>query len=331
MLKSPLNYLFAALALTASWGAAADPVVIKFSHVVTDDTPKGKGALLFQKLVQERLSDKFKVEIYPNSTLYGDNDEMAALLDNKVQIIAPSLSKLDQYTKQLEVFDLPFLFDDLNAVQRFQRRDTGQRLLGAMASKKIVGLGFWNNGMKQFTATKELRKPSDAQGLVFRIQASNIITDQFSLIGATAVKLPFAQSFSAMQSGKVQGTENTWSNLYSQKLHTVQPYMTETNHGVLSYMLMTNATFWNSLPFDTRSRLQAIADEVTVSVNRDAEAINAKNREMIVSSGTSKLLTLTPAERQAWRDAMAPLLQKYSDEIGADVIQAAQTVNRKAH
>lgn len=323
-----LSLLAASLALGVTT-ARAEPVVIKFSHVVTDDTPKGKGALLFQKLVQERMADKFKVEIYPNSTLYGDNDEMDALKTNKVQFIAPSLSKLDTYTKQLEVFDLPFLFDDLAAVQRFQQHDTGQRLLGSMAGKGIVGLAFWNNGMKQFSATHELRQPADAKGLAFRIQASNLINDQFALVGATAVKLPFSESFKALQSGKVQGTENTWSNIYSQKLNTVQPFMTESNHGVLSYMLMTNTTFWNSLPFETRSQLQAIADEVTASVNKDAEAINAKNRDMIVSSGTSKILVLNPTDRQAWRDAMAPLLKTYEAEIGTGVIRAAQAVNRK--
>lgn len=330
MFKFVATTLFAASIAVAyvTPAVAEEPIVIKFSHVVTDDTPKGKGARLFQKLVQERLAGKVKIEVYPNSTLYGDADELDALQRNEVQMLAPSVSKFDQYTKQLEIFDMPFLFDDLEAVKRFEKRDKSRELLGSMAGQGIYGLAFWNNGMKQFSANRELRKPADAHGLAFRIQASTLLEDQFKQIGASALKLPFSQSFKALQSGQVQGTENTWSNLYSQKLNTVQPYITESNHGVLVYMLITNSKFWNSLPFGVRTQLEQISDEVTQFVNKEAEAINNKDRDNILGSGTSKLVTLTPSERQAWREAMQPLVKKYEPEIGADVIRAAQLVNR---
>jgi C4-dicarboxylate-binding protein DctP len=331
MFKFVATTLFAASLAVAyvTPAVAQEPIVIKFSHVVTDETPKGKGARLFQKLVQERLAGKVKIEVYPNSTLFGDADELEALRRNDVQMLAPSVSKFDQYTKQLEIFDMPFLFDDIEAVKRFEKRDKSRELLGSMANQNIYGLAYWNNGMKQLSATRELRKPEDAKGLAFRIQASNLLEDQFKQIDASALKLPFNQSYKALQSGQVQGTENTWSNLYSQKLNALQPYITESNHGVLVYMLITNAKFWNTLPFSIRSQLEQIADEVTLAVNKEAEAINSKDRDSVLSSGTSKLVTLTSADRQAWREAMQPLVKKYESEIGADVIRAAQLVNRQ--
>ncbi|GGJ83790.1 DctP family TRAP transporter solute-binding subunit [Pseudomonas matsuisoli] len=329
MFRQMFKPLIAISLALVSFAALAEPVVIKFSHVVAEDTPKGRGALLFQKRVAERLGDKVRVEVYPNSSLYGDDEELEALIRGDVQMLAPSLSKFDRYTRELQVFDLPFLFDDLAAVQRFQSRDSGVRLLGALSNQGITGLAFWNNGMKQLSANKSLKLPADAKGLTFRIQASDMLVEQFEMVGATGVKMPFSESFRALQSGQVQGTENTWSNYYSQKLNTVQPHISETNHGVLSYMLLIDTKFWNGLPFKVRSELQSIADEVTASVNRDAEAINAKNREMIVASGSSTVVTLDAQQIKAWREAMQPLLKRHESDIGASVIRAAQTVNRR--
>src|SRR5690606_40767243 len=196
---------------------AKEPILIKFSHVVAADTPKGKGALLFKQLVEERLAGEVKVEVYPNSTLFGDANELEALRKNEVQMLAPSLSKFEPYTKRLQVFDLPFLFDDLEAVKRFQKRETSRDLLGSMREQNIYGLAFWNNGMKQLSANRELRLPADARGLAFRIQPSEVLDAQFGLLGAKAVNLPFAETFKALQSGTVQGAENPWSNIASQK------------------------------------------------------------------------------------------------------------------
>jgi C4-dicarboxylate-binding protein DctP len=311
--------------------AAADsgPIVIKFAHVVADNTPKGQGALLFKKLAEERLGDKVKVEIYPNSTLYGDANELAALANNEVQLLAPSLAKFEKYTKQLQVFDLPFLFDDLEAVNRFQKRAKGRQLLRAMENHNIVGLAYWHNGMKQMSSTKALLLPADAAGLTFRIQPSTVLEAQFNQLGAVPLVLPFAEVFDALKSGKVQGAENPWSNIYSKQLHSVQPFITETNHGVLDYMLVSNSRFWYAIPHQIRLQLEGIIDEVTFEVNRQAEAANQADRERIAATTGTQVIALNAEQRDAWRQAMQPVWQQFEGAIGADVIKAAQTVNRK--
>lgn len=309
--------------------SAAEPIVIKFAHVVADDTPKGKGALLFQKLVRERLAGAVEVEVYPNSTLVGDADEMQALLDNKVQMLAPSLSKFTEYSPKLEVFDLPFLFDDEAAVARFQKREMSRELLRSMANRGIYGLAYWNNGFKQMTASQPLRIPTDAAGLAFRIQPSPVLEAQFAAVDAKAVRLPFSEVTKAMQSGTVQGFEGPWSNMRGQNASAKQSYVTETNHGVLNYMLVTNSKFWTSIPFAVRSELENILLEVTQTVNAEAAAINQRERERILASGASTLVTLTAEQRQAWRDKMQPVWKSFESQIGADVMRAALTVNRR--
>ena len=330
---NPVRALAACALALASLGAntalADEPILIKFSHVVADDTPKGQGALMFKQLVEERLAGKVKVEVYPNSSLYGDANELEALRNDEVQLLAPSLAKFEQYTKQLQVFDLPFLFDDIEAVNRFQKRSKGRQLLRSMEDQNIVGLAYWHNGMKQLSATRALHTPGDANGLSFRIQPSAVLEAQFGQVGASTQKLPFAEVFKALQSGQVQGAENPWSNIYSQKLHEVQPFISETNHGVLDYMLVSNSRFWYGIPHQIRVELEAIIDEVTYAVNKQAEAANQADRQRIVDSGRSQVINLTAEQRQAWRDAMRPVWEQFQGQIGSDVIKAAQTVNRK--
>lgn len=332
MFKSMFALAACALALAAvSANGAQDqgPILIKFAHVVADNTPKGQGALLFKRLVEERLAGKVKVEVYANSSLYGDADELEALRNDQVQLLAPSLAKFGQYTKQLQVFDLPFLFDDLDAVNRFQKRAKGRQLLRSMEAQDIVGLAYWHNGMKQLSASKTLLMPADATGLSFRIQPSQVLEAQFQQLGAKPLVLPFAEVFNALQKGQVQGAENPWSNIYSKKLHSVQPYITETNHGVLDYMLVSNPRFWYRIPHSIRVELEGIIDEVTYAVNRQAEADNLADRQRIEASGVSQVLSLNAEQREAWRSAMRPVWQRFEIEIGADVLKAAQTVNRK--
>ncbi|WP_165670054.1 TRAP transporter substrate-binding protein [Metapseudomonas otitidis] len=329
MYRSLLGAVFASLFVFSNAVLADEPVLIKFSHVVAEDTPKGKGALLFKKLVEERLAGKVKVEVYPNSTLFGDANEIEALKKGEVQMLAPSLSKFEAYTKQLQVFDLPYLFNDLEAVKRFQKREKSRELLRSMSKYGIYGLGYWNNGMKVMTASRELHKPEDAKGLAFRIQPSSVLESQFAQLGATTVKMPFAEAFKALQAGTIQGTEGPWSNVATQKIDTVQPYVIETGHGSISYMLITNYKFWIGIPYETRTELEAIIDEVTAEVNKEAEAMNEKDREKVIAAGRAKVITLTPEEREAWRQVMMPVWNKYEAEIGADVLRAAQTVNRK--
>jgi len=330
MFKSVFSVVLVAALAAASTAHAQTPIVIKFSHVVADETPKGRGALLFKKLVEERLAGQVTVEVYPNSTLFGDADELEALRTGKVQLLAPSLSKFEAYTKQLQVFDLPFLFDDLEAVKRFQKREKSRELLRSMAKHDIYGLAYWNNGMKQLSSTRALHVPNDAQGMAFRIQPSAVLEAQFGAIGATSKRIAFGETFRALQSGTVQGAENPWSNIASQRIDTVQPFITESNHGSLNYMLISNSKFWISVPYQLRIQLEAIVEEVTFAVNKEAEALNQKSRDQIAAAGNSKLVPLTDAEREAWRVAMRPLWKNFEAEIGADVIRAAQTVNRRS-
>jgi len=325
----PIITLAGLVLAAASAFAQAEPIVIKFSHVVAEDTPKGKGALMFKRLAEERLPGQVSVDVYPNSTLFGDATELEALRNNEVQLLAPSLAKFEQYTKQLQVFDLPFLFDDIDAVNRFQKRTKGKQLLRSMEDKNITGLAYWHNGMKQLSATRMLRLPGDASGLSFRIQPSAVLEAQFGAVGATTQKIAFADVYDALRTGTVQGAENPWSNIYSKKMHTVQPYIIETDHGVLDYMVVSNTRFWMSMPHKIRFELEAILDEVSFMVNREAEELNQADRERIRKAGTSEIVTLTPEERERWREAMRPVWKEFEPMIGADIIKAAETVNRK--
>ncbi|OCX19417.1 C4-dicarboxylate ABC transporter [Stutzerimonas xanthomarina] len=322
-----ITRLLAASALFTVLGAQADPILIKFSHITADSTPKGQGALMFQKLVHERLPGQVEVQVFANSSLYGDGKEMEALLMNQVQMLAPAPSKLEQYTKQLQLFDLMFLFDDMAAAQRFQQSEKGRAMLKSMEDKGITGLAYWLNGMRQFTANKPLREPADARGQKFRVQPSDLQAAQYTALRAVPRKMAFAEIYQGLQTGVVNAQDNPWSNIYSQKYYEVQKYMTESNHGIGNYLLITNTKFWNGLPAPLRGELEAIIEEVTAEVNRQAEALNEEARQGIVASGKSEILVLTDEERAKWREAVQPAWAKFEDEIGKDLIEAAQAAN----
>ena len=319
--------LFAALGFAAGNAMAQEPIVIKFSHVVAEDTPKGQGANLFKKMAEEKYPGRVKVEVYPNSSLYGDGKEMEALLLNNVQMLAPSLAKFDKYAKQVQVFDLPFLFDDIKAVERFEQSPEGKKLLTSMEDKGITGLAYWNNDMKHLSANKALHVPKDARGQKFRVQSSEVLDAQFKEINAVPRKMAFAEMYQGLQTGVVNGAENPYSNIYSQKIHEVQKYITESNHGLIAYMVITNTSFWNSLPEDIRTGLSEIMDEVTVEVNKQSLALNLGDKEKILEAKTTEIITLTPEQVKEWRDAMQPVWKKFEGEIGADLIKAAQEAN----
>jgi C4-dicarboxylate-binding protein DctP len=328
MRKLTIQAVLASAALALLTGIAHAETVIKFSHVVAENTPKGQGALLFKKLAEERLPGKVKVEVFPNSQLFGDGKEMEALLLGDVQLIAPSLSKFDRYTNQIQVFDLPFLFNDIAAIHRFQNGPTGQSILKSMTKKGLIGLGYWDNGMKQLSAKKPLKTPEDAKGLKFRIQASDILDAQFKAVGATPQKLAFAEVYSALETGVVDGAENPWSNAYSQKFYEVQPHFTESNHGYLGYMVVANSQFWEGLPADVRSVLEKTLAEVTAEVNTQATAFSEGDRKKIADSGKTQILQLTPDQRAAWQKAMKPVIDQFTPKIGADIVKAAMAANK---
>jgi C4-dicarboxylate-binding protein DctP len=318
------------LMLAASSAWAQQPIKIKLSHVVADATPKGQASLKFKELVEQRLAGKVVVEVYPNSQLFGDAKEMEALLLNDVQIIAPSLSKFDKFTKKLQVFDLPFLFDDIHAVDRFQQSKIGQELLKSLASKGYTGLGYWHNGMKQLSANRPLITPADAKGLKFRIQPSNVLEEQFKVLGANPQKMAFAEVYQALQTGVVDGQENTWSNIYSQKFHEVQKNISETNHGVIDYIVVANTKFWTGLPANIRPVLEKAMAEATKYGNDLAQSINEGDKKKIQDSGRTTITVLNKAQLAEWRKAMTPLYKKFEDEIGKDLINAALAANKSS-
>ncbi|MBE2893806.1 TRAP transporter substrate-binding protein [Spirabiliibacterium falconis] len=330
--KNLLSVLISATALGAVFSSnafAAEPIVIKFSHVVADETPKGQGALLFKKLAEEKFPDQVKVEVYSNSSLYGDGKEMEALLLNNVQMLAPSLAKFDKYTPKIQLFDLPFLFDDIEAVQRFEKSDAGKSLLNSMKDKGITGLGYWNNDLKQLSANKKLVVPKDARGLKFRVQNSEVLDAQFKQLHAVPRKMAFGEMYQGLQTGVVNGAENPYSNIYSQKINEVQKYITESNHGLLSYMVIVNSKFWDGLPDDVRQGLSEIMETVSDSVNKQSHEFNLADKKRIQESGTSEIIILTPEQRKEWREAMRPVWKKFEGAIGADLIQAAEASNTK--
>ena len=328
MFKHTLKALACALPLFAGFASAADPISIKFAHVVAEHTPKGQGALMFKKLAEERLPGQVKVEVYPNSSLFGDGKEMEALLLGDVQLLAPSLAKFEHYSRPIQIFDLPFLFTDINALDRFQQSPQGQALLKSMEGKGITGLGYWHNGMKQLSANKALYEPKDARGLKFRVQASAVLDEQFKALRAAPRKMSFAEVYQGLQTGVVNGTENTWSNYESQNVYEVQKFFTESNHGAIDYMVITNTKFWNGLPEEVRKTLDEVMAEVTVEVNKQAEALNQTSRQRIADSGNSEIIILTPEQRELWREAMRPVWKKFESDIGPDVIAAAEQANQ---
>jgi C4-dicarboxylate-binding protein DctP len=318
----------AALAIVPGVSSAQQPMVLKFSHVVAEHTPKGQAALKFKEEAEKLLPGKAKVEVYPNSQLFGDAKEMEALALGDVHFIATSLSKFDKFTKKIQIFDLPFLFENTDAVDRFQESAAGQSLLHSMESKNYLGLAYWHNGMAQLSANKPLLVPADAKGLKFRIQQSDILAAKFKALGAVPQKLAFSEVFQALQVGTVDAQENTWSNIWSQKFYEVQKHFTESNDGVIDYMVLVNAKWWKGLPADIRQGLSKAMDAATATNNEIASKLNEEAKQKIIASGVTTVHQLTPEQQAQWQQAMKPVWAQFEGEIGNDLIQAALSANR---
>lgn len=325
--KSILAAGVAAAALLGTNLAASAQEVIKFAHVVAPNTPKGQGAEFFKKRAEELLGDKVKIEVYPNSQLFDDSKVLAAILRGDVQFGAPSLAKFGKWTKKLQVYDLPFLFKDMDSVSCFQKGEKGQELLGAMSSKGLTGVGYWHNGLKQLSANKPLRLPTDAEGLKFRIQSSDVIAAQFEAVDAVPQKMAFSETYSALQTGVVDGQENTWSNIYSKKFFEVQDYISESNHGLLDYMVVTSTKWWEGLDPEIREGLTQAMNEASEYANNLSADLTAEQRQAVIDSGETEVLQLTDAEFAAWRDAVKPVWEEFSGDIGQDIIDAATACN----
>lgn len=320
--------LVVAVAFVVSASAAmAAPIKIKFSHVVAENTPKGQMANKFKQLVDERLGGKVVVEVFPNSQLFGDNKVLEAMLLGDVQIAAPSLSKFKKYTKSLQIYDLPFLFSDMKAVEKFQKGPEGQKLLMSIKSKGLIGLGYLHNGLKQLSASSPLRVPADAKNKKFRIMSSDVLAAQFEAVGAMPLKKPFSEVFTLLQTRAIDGQENTWSNIYSKKFFEVQPFITESNHGVLDYLVITSTEFWMGLPDGLRADVKKALDEAITFGNEVAAQKAIADRQKIIDSNRSEIIELTDAERQQWVDVMKPVWKQFEDQIGKSYINAAINSN----
>jgi C4-dicarboxylate-binding protein DctP len=325
-----LGFLLAAVAACGgSQGGGGDAAsaptlhVIKFPHVVATATPKGQMAQRFKELAEERFPGRVRVEVYPSAQLMEDTESIEALAFGEVQMIAASVSLYDRLTQQFQLFDLPFLFPNLAAVERFQASPRGRALLTTLTDQGILGLQFWHNGMKQFSGPRPLIEPDDARGLKFRVMESDILQAEIEAIGGSPQKMAFGEVYQALQTGTVDAQENTWSNMYSSKFYEVQPYMTESNHGYIGYYVAVNAAFWQSLPADLRAGLESTLDEVTKWGNERSEAINQEDRQRIIDSGKSELTVLTAEQLRVWQAAMRPVWDEFRDRIGGELVDSA--------
>ena len=311
-----------ALALTSP-ALAQQPIIIQFSHVVTPDTPKGKAAEHFKKLAEERTKGRVKVEIYPNSQLYKDKEELEALQLGSVQMLAPSLAKFGPLgAREFEAFDLPYLFANYEELHKVTEGPIGASLLKKLEAKGIIGLAYWDNGFKAMTANKPLRKPEDVRGLKLRIQSSKVLEAQMRALGAIPQVMAFSEVYQALQTGVVDGTENTASNIYTQKMHEVQKFLTVSDHGYVGYAVIVNKKFWDGLPPDIRTVLEGAMRDATNYGNHIAKQENDEALEAIRKSAKTQIITLTAQEKHAWKTALLPVHAQMADKIGKDLIQA---------
>ena len=323
----------AALSIAAG-SAMADPmgcddgeIVVKFSHVTnTDRHPKGIAATLLMERVNAEMDGTMCLEVFPNSTLYNDDQVLEAMLQGDVQMAAPSLSKFEAFTKQFRIFDLPFMFTNIDAVDAFQTSEAGEAMKDSMTGRGLQGLEFWHNGMKQFSANVPLILPTDAEGLKFRVQTSDVLVAQMEALGASPQPMAFSEVYGALQTGVVDGQENTWSNVYGQKFFEVQDGTTETNHGVLDYLVVTSVDFLDSLDPAVRDQLLTILNEVTLERNAAVGEVDAQARQAVIDAG-GVVRELDAEQRAAWIEAMKPVWEQFTDDVGQENIDAAQAIN----
>ena len=330
----PRRYWLAACAsaalLPAHTQAAQAQITLRFSHVVAEETPKGLAANRFKALVEQRSSGRIGVQVYPNAQLYGDHDEMQALQLGAVDLVAPSLSKFGRIgLPEFELFDLPFLFDDLAAVRRVTLGPLGQKLLSGLQHQGLVGLGFFDNGFKQMSANKPLLEPKDFAGLRMRVQASRVIAAQMRALGARPVTLPFSETHLALAAGVVDGTENPVSNFWTQAMHQVQSDLSLTEHGYLGYAVVTNQRLWQSLANSDRELIQQTLQEALAFANQIADSQNDQALTALRAAGTTRIHSLSDTQRERMRQAVQPVQQALAQRIGSGWMTALHQALRK--
>lgn len=325
-----INVLLGILLLSVSAMSVAEPIVIKFSHVVAPDTPKGKAAEKFKQLVEERSKGAMKVEIYPNSQLYKDREELEALQLGAVQLLAPSMAKFGPLgAREFELFDLPFMFPNKETLYRTMDGVVGKRLFTKLETKGIVGLAYWDNGFKQMSANKPMHKVADFSGLKMRIQSSKVLDAQMKALGAMPQVMAFSEVYTALQQGVVDGTENPLSNVYTQKMHEVQKYMTLSDHGYLGYAVITNKKFWDGLTAEQRNLISQAMKEATVYERSIAQLENDESLAKIRAAKTTEIYTLTDAERAEWMKALLPVHKEFEGVVGKENLQEVYDIAAK--
>jgi C4-dicarboxylate-binding protein DctP len=321
MKKTLVASLLASVFLSAP--VLANPMIIKFSHVVSPDTPKGKGAVRFKELAEKYTEGKVVVEVYPNSQLYKDKEELEALQLGAVHMLAPSLAKFGPLgVREFEVFDLPFIFKDRTDLRKVTEGPVGRMLLDKLEPKGIKGLSYWDNGFKVMSANSPLKSVDDFLGLKMRIQSSKVLEAQFKALDAVPQVMAFSEVYQALQTGVVDDTENPPSNMYTQKMHEVQKHATVSNHGYLGYAVIVNKKFWEGLPDDIRQGMEKAMEEATVYANDIAEQENNDSMKAMEESGKTQFYQLSDAEREEWVKQLRPVHKEMASRIGQDVIDA---------
>ena len=324
MIRRSLLALLCLLLVVGGNAWAQSPIVIKFSHVVAKDTPKGKAAEKFKELAEAATKGRVKIEVYANSTLYKDKEELEALQLGAVQMLAPSMAKFGPLgVKEFELFDFPYLFTDQQSLERVTNGPVGREMLKRLESKGLIGLSFWDNGFKIMSSNRSMHSPTDLKGLKLRIQASKVLDEQMRVLGANPQVMAFSEVYQALQTGVVDGLENVPSNLYTQKMHEVQKHMTVTNHGYIGYAVVVNKKFWEKLPADVRSQLDGAMKEATDYANKIAQQENEAALDAIRKSGKVTVYMPTDAEKAEWRKVMLPVHKTMEERIGKDLIAAA--------
>lgn len=318
--------LSVAIFITSTFASGNDvePIVIRFSHVVAEDTPKGIGAQMFKEIVEQRLPGKVVVEIYPRSEKFTDDQAIVALLLGDVEMVAPSFPKFCRFSKALLIFDIPFMFENVNEVHKFQQSEAGLMLLSSMQELGIKGLRYWDNGMRVLAANKPINTPQDLKGLSFRIESSHVFYSQYASLGATTTVLPYKQLVDALKLGIVDGYENSWSNIRASKLHLFRKNYTEIDHSFLGYMVATSVAFWEGLPEDIRLELDRALDEVTVEVNRIAAEKTLADKTALLQEGMVRVISLNKKEKQHWKDLLEPVALQFSEGIDPEIVLAAK-------
>jgi len=320
-LRTAVALIVAVLMMLGANAVAQQPIVIKFSHVVALDTPKGKAAEYFKKLAEERTKGRVKVEVYPNSTLYKDGEEMEALQLGSVQMLAPSVAKFGPLgVREFEVFDLPYIFDNFDELHKVTGGPVGKKLFGKLETKGIVGLAFWDNGFKDMSANKPIKVPADYKGMKMRIQSSKVLGDQMKALGAIPQVMAFSEVYQALQTGVVDGTENPPSNFYTQKMNEVQKYLAMTDHGVIEYAVIANKKFWDGLPADIRTTLEGAMKDATKYANDIAKKENDDALDAVRKAGKTQILTLTADEKNQMKKALIPVHKDNEGRIGKEII-----------